>query len=171
MNDVTRQYALALFSLAREAKSEKVVEAKLIELKDVLNEEFFSLMRHPLIRKEEKKQFLAKITEDLLLRHFLFVLVDNDRMDDLPDMITDYQNLITSANQLLRATVVSKSALTEEQRSRIQSKLEKDYARSVELEEQIDSSMLAGFKILFEGFVVDTSAEKKLADLKANLKK
>jgi len=171
MNDVTRQYALALFSLAREAKSEKVVEAKLIELKDVLTEEFFSLMRHPLIRKEEKKQFLTKITEYLLIRHFLFVLVDNDRMDDFPDMITDYQNLITSANQLLRATVVSKSALTEEQRSRIQSKLEKDYARSVELEEQIDPSMLAGFKILFEGFVVDTSAEKKLADLKANLKK
>ncbi len=171
MTDLTRQYALALFSLASEKKEIPIIQEEFTKLSLSMNDESMLFFLHPAFQKTEKKEIIAQLKFTPLLTNFLSVLIDNERFDYFNDILEAYIELVKNQNNLLNVIVKSNSPLTEKQIERIKSKLEKDYNRTVILQSEIDETILAGYKLEFEGYLVDDTVEKRLNDLVLSLKK
>lgn len=171
MTDSARQYALAVFGLAKESD---VLDALLLDFARFLmsyDEETRMFFQHPSFRKGEKKDFISHLDLMNLLKNFLYLLIDNNRMDMIQEIYTALQDIIANQNKQLVVKIISKTPLSREQLLRVKNKLEKDYMREVQFEELIDSTMIAGYKLLFEGSVLDDTIERKLNDMRTNLKK
>jgi len=171
MTDIARQYALAVFGLAKENNLVESLKTDFAVFLASYNEETRLFFQHPAFRKGEKKEIISHLEILDTLKNFLYLLIDNDRMDSLFEIHDALNDIIMNQNMLLRVQVISKTSLSKTQLERIKIKLENDYHRSVEIEEIQDESMIAGYKLLFEGSVYDETIERKLIDLRTNLKK
>lgn len=171
MTDAARQYALAVFSLAFEKDLVKKLQDQFLSFIEGFNQESKSFFLHPGFHKQEKKNILDKLDLIPLFRDFLFVLIDNDRFDLLDDVSVAYDDLVTNQNNILNVQIYSKILLTAQQKDRITQKLERDYNRTVHLEEFIDESIIAGYKLTFDGYTLDDTIQRRLSDLKTNLKR
>ncbi|MGD9910504.1 MAG: ATP synthase F1 subunit delta [Candidatus Izemoplasmatales bacterium] len=171
MTDFVREYALALFSLASEDGTlDKVSESLqgFISNLDLESRLFFS---HPAFQKSEKKLVIEKLNVHPLLSDFLKVLIDNERFEFIDEISISLEDIIKNQNQLLKVEVLSKEPLEKVYLTRIKNKLEKDYNRKVLLEETTDKSIIAGYKLRFEGYELDDTASRRLKDLVTTLKK
>lgn len=171
MTDFVREYALALFSLASEDKALENVRTSLQDFLLNLDEESRLFFSHPAFQKSEKKIVIEKLHVHPLLSDFLKVLIDNERFEFVDKISISFEDIIKNQNQLLKVEVLSKEPLAKEYLSRIKNKLEKDYNRKVLLEEAIDKSIIAGYKLRFEGYELDDTVSRRLKDLVTTLKK
>lgn len=169
MAGIAKQYALAVFSLAKE---EKRCEDFLDSLKNFVNqtdEETLNFFRHPKISREIKKGTLDKAVSDNLVKNLLKVLIDNDRFDLISDISDAYQEILDEINQVMKVMVYSKEPLTKQNINKIKKRLNTDYQRIVEIVELKDETILGGFRLEFEGNVIDETINRKLDDLQSSL--
>jgi len=171
MTEASVQYAIALFGLAKEKKIEEKIEQDFKSLKKIINEDATSFFLHPAFSKEEKKSVVDQLQYERLLLDFLFVLIDNERFDLLDEILEAYHNLLIQQNNEMHVKVFSSKPLSDEQLSRIKEKLEKEYHRHIQFEPLVDLSLIAGYRLEFDGYELDTSVKTKLADLKQALKR
>lgn len=169
MAGIAKQYALAVFSLAKEEKREEEFLSALKSFADQTDFETLKFFRHPKISKEIKKGTLDKVVKDNLVKNLLKVLVDNDRFDLIEPCVEAYQEILDELNQVMKVKVYSNVALTKTNINKIKKKLNTDYQRKVEIEELIDESILGGFRLEFEGNVIDETINRKLEDLQSSL--
>jgi F-type H+-transporting ATPase subunit delta len=169
MTGIAHQYALAVFSLARESKREFDFIDCLNDFVCGLSEETYKFFAHPKISKAEKKAVLASVIKDLLLLHFVKVLVDNDRFSIIEAIKLSYKDILDNLNKVMNVTVVSNKQLTESNLDRIIKKLKKTYNRNIVIQTQIDTNIVGGFRIEFDGNIIDETINKQLAELKASL--
>lgn len=169
MTGIANQYALAVFSLAKESKREEdffLVIENFIKNVDDKTHKFFA---HPKISKVDKKSMLTDIIKDDLLLNFLKVLVDNDRFLLIESVVFAYKDILDEQNKVMQVKVYSKTPLTKINLDKIVKKLKSTYNRKVELEEQTDEQIIGGFRLEFEGNVLDETVNKRLDDIKASL--
>lgn len=171
MTNESRQYALALFTLALENNELKKVRGDFSKFILSVDAETMSFMKHPLFQKEEKKAILDKVVHNHSLKHFLFVLVDNFRFDSIVEIHQAFEELILHQEQILQVTIYSKQLLSEPDLSRVQNKLEKEHHQKVVINNVIDDTILAGHRIEYSGYIHDSSVNRKLSDLVSELKK
>ena len=175
INSVGLQYATALFDLAEENKSvNDYYQALCIINEVILEEEIKKTFEHPSISLEDKKMILKESLEnsiDELLLNFLYVLIDNNRLNDLGLIVEAYKELLNEYENNIEVNVYSKYSLTEEQRVDITKKLSFHYQKNIILHEYLDESLLGGIKITCDGKIIDTSALHSLDSLKNSLKK
>lgn len=169
MAGIAKQYALAVFSLAKEEKRSDSFLDSLNNFADQTDEETYKFFAHPKISKEIKKGTLDKVVEDNLVKNLLKVLIDNERFDLVSDVAKAYQEILDDMNQVMKVLVYSKESLTKTNINKVISKLSTDYQRKVEIEELIDETILGGFRLEFEGNVIDETINRKLDDLHSSL--
>lgn len=176
VHTVSLQYANALFDLA--GKDQQLIKLYLENLKvieqSILNNSMFSkVLNHPKISKSEKKEIFQQVLSsqvDENLLYFIYVLVDNDRIDILNDIIDAYQYLIDQQNKIKHVTVYSKIQLTNEEITKLTSKLSDKLSSSVEIKNVIDESISGGIRLEYDGYVLDDTLTSKLNRLKSVLK-
>lgn len=170
MIEVARQYALALYSLAKtKQKSQEMLP--LFQLhKDLQAEATLKLFLSPRISKAEKRDIVSQWVSDVLFRHFLFVLIDNDRLKLLSLIEVEYHTLLREANQEMEVSVYSKRPLSPSMKDRLKRKLEQDYDKKVSIKEIIEPTIIAGIRIEFAGKVIDETVNRHIVNLTHNLK-
>ena len=171
MSYVGFQYAEALFALANE---ENVLEEVAQAYQDFLSandEEIILFMSHPKVHKKDKKAILEKAITTTLFRHFLNVLIDNSRIDLVSDIHDEFTKIIDHQNKVMNAVVYSNRALDEKEMKKLQENLSKKHNRKVLLENRVDTTILGGLRIEYEGYVLDDTINNYLTSLKANLTK
>lgn len=171
MTDELRQYALAAFTLAIENDELSTLQNAFSKFIGQLDDETMHFIKHPLFKKGEKKEFLDKVVKNKTLKHFLYVLVDNDRFESIKDIHQEFEELILHRKQTQLVTVYSKTLLSSVDLHRIQDKLEKENHQRVVIENIVDERILAGHRIEYSGYIHDTSVNRKLSDLVSELKK
>lgn len=169
MTGIATQYALAVFSLAKESKREDAFFDVLLNFNKNIDDDIHKFFAHPKISKVDKKQVLSTIVKDELLLNFLKVLVDNDRFLMIEAIVFAYKDILDEQNKVMQVKVLSKTPLTKVNLNKIISKLKSTYNRKVELEEQTDDTIIGGFRLEFEGNVLDETVNKRLDDIKASL--
>jgi len=170
---VAAQYARGLFELALETNQFDLVLDNLLRLKEVaVHDEFKLILNHPQIEPTEKfdilKNFLGDNTPDETVG-FLRLLMDKDRAAILPMVIDEYIKLVDERNNVIHAEVVSAEKLNEAQIQRIKSILVSKFKKEIRLEEVIDSSVIAGFKVYVGDDLIDTSVKKDINDIRNSL--
>ncbi len=169
MTGIAHQYALAVFLLAKEIDKELVFKDLLDKFSWGLDEETYKFFAHPKISKIEKREMLEKVVEDKLLLNFLKVLVDNDRFSIIQAVVVAYQVILDELNKVMKVKVYSKKPLTKTNLEKISKKLQNTYNRNIKIEVEIENTIIGGFRIEFEGNVIDETINKQLDDLKSSL--
>jgi F-type H+-transporting ATPase subunit delta len=169
MTGIANQYALAVFSLAKEQGKELEFSILLSDFAKNITEETQKFFAHPKISKIEKKTILENVVKDCLLLNFLKVLTDNDRFSLIEAVAFAYKDILDKLNKIMKVVVFSKKSLTKTNLEKIKKKLKSTYQRRIELEEVIDETIIGGFKVEFEGNVIDETINKQLEDLKSSL--
>lgn len=166
INAVAMQYAKALESL--QLDYDKVVD-DLQLLQDALKDKTLSsFFDHPLIEKEAKKEVVLQTfpTFDQQLLYFIDVLIDNERMLILEDVIAAYVYLDDEKNNIMRVEIISSSALSKEQKEQLLAILEQRFDKKIKVSVIIDTKIIGGLIVKYNGQVLDDSVIGKLKSLK-----
>ena len=171
MNYVAFQYAEALFGLANESKDITKVHAEFMVLNEAFDAEIYRFLNHPKIKKKDKKAIIDKIINNDLLRRFVFVLIDNSRIEFLDEILIEFEKIVDNQNKVMKVQVFSSKKLLPEQVKKLSVNLEKKHNRKIELDNIVDKSIVGGLRIEFEGMILDDTINNYLHNLKANLTK
>ena len=107
------QYANALFEIAKEENQVKEYREELNVSKEVLidNKNVYKTLIHPKVTIEERKEIINNTFKEYVAKnflHFLYVLIDNNRLSDLPDIVDAFEKLYQDSENYCIATVYVK---------------------------------------------------------------
>lgn len=173
----SKVYGDALFGLAVEKNLVDDMMDEILTVRTVLQEnpELSRLMEHPDIIKEEKEKliencFKGQVSDDIT--GFLVTVVRKGRYQELSG-IFDY--LIAQMKEYKKigiAKVVTAVPLDDELKKKTQERLLATTAyQTMEIDYQVDESLIGGMVIKIGGRVVDSSLKYKLETLKQQLMK
>ena len=102
--------------------------------------------------------------------NFVRVLAENDRLDVLAEIRTQYEVLRNDREGVVEAEVTTAFEMDPAQVADLVSRLEKKTGRKVRARVSVDTSLIGGVKIAIGDKVIDGSARAQLAALETALK-
>jgi F-type H+-transporting ATPase subunit delta len=170
MEALARVYAESLFEVAKEHGKLDEVHEQLAAFTDALDENrelavfFFS----PYFSSAEKQEAIAKAIsgarEELV--NFLELLVEKHRMPVIFRIRHRFDELWAEENKRLEVRLISAVELDSEIVERVQAEIERRTGRQVDLEAEVDESILGGLVLRVGNKVVDASVRNKLEKLR-----
>jgi F-type H+-transporting ATPase subunit delta len=170
MEELARVYSEALFAAAKEQGKIDLIRDQLaalcdaIEQKGELNLFFFS----PLFSTREKKDGMARVLvgADEAFLNFLNILIDNHRMPVIFRIRRQYEELWREENKLLPVEITSAVELDDEVARQIQTRVEQQTGRRVELTRSVDGDILGGLVVRVSNMILDASIRNQLERLR-----
>ncbi|MBI0476799.1 F0F1 ATP synthase subunit delta [Sphingomonas sp. MA1305] len=170
------RYALALFELARDAKSIDAVENSLSRVRDAIDQsaEFKALIASPVVaRGAAVKAVLAagdQLGVDGVTKNFLGVLAENRRLGALPQIIRAFRQLAARHRGEVAAEVTSAHPLTEDQVGELKQQLRTRVGREVAVDLSVDPALLGGLVVRIGSQMIDSSIRTRLNALASAMK-
>lgn len=166
---VGKRYAVALYDLAAEKGGimEVYNTINLVMETFLGNQEFKTLISHPLVGKEEKKEFVKKIFSTVENFHsdIIEYLIEKNRLVDIKEIVTEYLKLYYANNQMVDVIATLAQEPSKEQRKSLIEKVEKRTGKKVELTIEIDSSIIGGGILKIGDEIIDGSIKRQLETL------
>ena len=171
MTETSKEYASALFELAKETGSEKefrtAIQTILSELSG--NPEYMDLLSSPNIPIRERKSlieqaFAAHVPEYVL--SFTELLCEKGHIHEFDKCANEYDELYKAFESISNDRIISAIHLTDEEKSNLVSKLEKTSGHHVTAQYEIDKTLLGGVVIHMDDNVIDGSLKRKLREVK-----
>ena len=171
MNEISREYASALFALARENSAEEEYARGLAAISAALREapEYVEFLSSHAIPKEERISALFAVFSGRVPMHvlsFLSLLCEKGRVREFPECVEAYEAYLREWKQTSVACVTSAVALTEEEKKKLLTKLESICGHAVTAEYRIDESLMGGISVAVDGKVIDGSLRHRLQEVK-----
>jgi F-type H+-transporting ATPase subunit delta len=170
------RYALALYELADQNKQLDAVAEDLRQLRTAIDEsaELKSLIRSPVYGRAQQAKAISAILEkfgaDPLVRRFVGVVAENGRLFALPRMIDAFVAELRRRRGEVTARVISARALSEAQRSELADTLQKKVGGKIQIDTEVDPSLLGGLVVQVGSRMVDGSLKSKLERMKFAMK-
>ena len=102
-------------------------------------------------------------------RNFLRVIIENGRLDALPEVAVQFRGIVNRLNGSSDAIVYSAFPVEEAALNDISAALQKRFGRKLNLSVQIDASLIGGVRVVVGDEVLDTSVKARLEQMKAAL--
>ena len=179
MNSICLSYALALASVIKEKnKNNKDIIDELIAISKSFDDDVLKFLYSKAIKANDKKEVLKNslkdVDEDVLA--FLYVLIDNNRINLLNDIIEAYKLKDKEKDGIIVVTLKSSRKLNEKELENIKSIIIKkffgdDFDKELIINEVIDPSLLKGLVIEYQNKILDASLIDKQVSLKEYLEK
>ena len=99
----------------------------------------------------------------------LVLIIRKNREEYILDILNSFLNRIKEYKGIVTATVITAVALSNEQINLIKAKLTNSLKKQVQIETQIDQSIIGGLIIRVGDSILDASIGGKLQSLKASL--
>jgi len=172
--EVARRYAAALYQVVAEQGAVDSTEDELRAVVDDMarTREIPRYLAHPLVSRARKAEFVGRAFPKLSERmRNLFALLIRNRRESYLDLIySEFLAARAEAEGSVPVSVTTARTLSEGERDRLLSNLEKALGQRVQLEERIDEHLLGGARIETEGRVIDGSLRARLEGLRARLR-
>jgi ATP synthase F1 delta subunit len=167
-------YARMLLQAAEDHKAAEAVSSDIKALAETFRKlpELHKFLANPVRRAEAKAGMLDSVASKFapLTQKFLKLLEAKNRFALLRAIAEEYIALEESRMNIMRATVVSARALGKDQLDRLAGGLEaKRPGKTYILTNQIDPSLIAGFRIVQGDMITDASIKHKLDLLRQKL--
>ena len=167
-------YGTALVEAAREVGKENQILEEAQAVVQLIEDEpdLHQFINYPGVSADEKKEVLKNIFEGRIceeLLNFLYILVDKRRTMNFGRIVKVYKSLIEKEEGVSYGTVYSVVKLSDERMAELEEQTSKLLQMNVKLENELDPSLLAGFKILVEGKIIDASYRKKFDELASQM--
>jgi F-type H+-transporting ATPase subunit delta len=165
------RYAKALLELAIEQNKVDLV------LKDMEffvnsgenNYDLLVFLKSPVIKTDKKLNVLNELYShfDVLSKSFIQLITKNRREAILPVIATSFIDLVKSHKNIIPVILISATQLSKESKDKILSKVK--VSGTIELKEEIDSTLIGGFIVRIGDIQVDASVNSQLKKLKIDL--
>lgn len=176
MNEaVARRYASALADVALEQIKADQVKADF----DAFAEAFYSspdlrnFLETPAIGPEQKHRVIEKLSEktgwDSAVRNFIYLLVDHRRTELLREIQKAFSEELNARLGIAEAEVTSAWQLSQDERNRLTSVLERRTGKKIEARFREDASLLGGAVVRVGSTVYDGSVREQLNRLREQL--
>ena len=171
MGSIAREYAEALFMLAKENQSEELYGNQLDIFADALknNPDYAEFLSSPAIPVSERTAaveaaFKKEFCEDVLC--FIELLAEKGRIPCFFECLKEYVALLECMKNQTIAVVTSAVPLTKDQIVLLTEKLSKKTGKNVVIEQKINPALLGGITVEIDGNIIDGSLKNKISELK-----
>ena len=171
MNGNAKEYALAMFAIALENESMAQVHDDLDVIREVIDEnpEYIEYLVNPAVSKSERTNSLSavfegKVCEDVFA--FLNILCDHGDTYILGDCVEEFNAMYEDYMRFSKAVVTSAVELSDDQKSRLITKISAVTGKRVEAEYVIDKALIGGISVEVDGKLFDGSVRKNLNNIK-----
>lgn len=166
---IARPYAEAAFRIADKAGRLSEWSRLLAAMADVAaNPEMRSLIGNPKVSADQLVELfisLAPAGAGAEAKNFLQLLVDNGRLQVLPQMHELFDQLMNERQGVVDAHIFSAFPLDDGQKAGIVADLERRFKRKVNAQVLVDETLIGGVKITVGDQVLDGSVRAKLAEM------
>jgi len=174
MDNVGVRYAGALYSLAKDDNEiiQYQLAMKSLYIAIMENKEILTFLSSSFVVKTEKYEIVSLLCSSFDLRHlypFFKVLVDNHRVNDFVSIYRNFNSMANDYQNIEEGFIYSTIPLHESKIREIESALEKQSKKQVELINRIDESLIGGIKVIIHDRVYDASIKNKINSLKSEL--
>lgn len=171
---VARRYAQALFEIAQRDGTVEKIEQDLNTLDAALSSTplLLRVLRAPTVVRARKKEVLKQIFGSgltALTMRFLSLLVDKRREAILPAINPEFRRLSYQHRNILPVTVRVATRLTPEERRQITVALAAKTGKTIELQEEIDPSIMGGAILRLGDTIIDGSVTGYLRRLRQRM--
>ena len=169
LTNVARPYAQAVFELARDGGNYAAWGDQLELLAAVAgNASVVELLKSPAFTSDQQVKLLLDVCGEKLSAdgiNLVKLLVNNDRVDALPEIATVYAEKRAEAESIIEADMITATPIDESQREAFSSALQSRLGRSVKLNFEVDEDLIGGAVIRAGDWVVDGSVRAQLEQL------
>lgn len=173
LDTIARPYAEAAFRLAREQSALEPWSEALALLEVVVQEpRVRALIGDPKLGRSELERLILGVAGDELpghARNLVQVLLDNDRLELVPQVRSLYEALRREHESVIEAQIVAARPITDEQLGALVARLEATHQRRVRAKVEIDPDLIGGIKIVVGDKVIDATVRGKLDEMAAAL--
>jgi F-type H+-transporting ATPase subunit delta len=170
---VARPYARAAFAHAKQHDRLAQWQQWLSRAAEtVASEEYQRLQHAPGVGDEELTGLVASLAGEGLDAHgraLLDLLAENDRVDYLPEIAQQFEELVAADQNVADVEVVSAVRLDARQTERLAAALRKRLKREVRLTCRTDASLIGGAIVRSGDLLIDGSLRGRLARLETEL--
>lgn len=168
---VASRYAKALIDLAIERNELEQVKGDidLFLAASKSNSELVAVLKNPIVPIDKKGKILKGLFGSQITKStdsFFEIIVNKARAEVLFAMAKEFVNQYNEKKNILKAKVVSATALTEQATNEIISIVSKATGKQIVLEKQVDDKLIGGFLLTVGDKQFDTSISKSLHNLK-----
>lgn len=169
ISTIARPYAQAIFDIAKVQRQYAEWSGQLRMLAAIVTDpQVQALIGNTAVKKERVAELVCEVAGAGItqaVRNFVHVLADNRRLNALPQIALQFEDLRAAAEATQDAEVVSAFELDASQQQAISAALQKRLGRKVNLVCKIDPSLIGGAVIRAGDLVIDGSASGRLQKL------
>ena len=174
INIISSRYAQALFQVGEESNNTENLYQEFKEVVDVVvsNEELYSVMKSPLVGKEEKKKLVESIFEDEVntqIVNFLKIIIDKERFIALREIEKEFNILLKEKNNILEGIAISAISMETSELNNLEQKLSQKYNKTVMLTNVVDETILGGVLVRLGNEEIDGTVKTRLNKMKDTL--
>lgn len=171
---IARPYAEALFKHCSQSGSDLGATVAWVEELAAIaaDPQLRQLADNPKVNAEQVLGVIAGVARSALpdaARNFLRVILENGRLDALPEMAVQFRGLVNRLSGTSDAIVYSAFPMDEAALAELAGTLEKRFGRKLSLSVKIDESLIGGVRVVVGDEVFDTSIKARLEQMKAAL--
>ncbi len=173
---IAGRYAAAIFELAKDAKSLAALEADVDALEAALSvsPDLRAMIASPMVSRDDQAKAIAVLAAKMklsgLTTNSLGLMAAKRRLFVLPQLIVQLRQRIADEKGEVTAEVVSATALTADQTTKLIATLKARVGKDVKLKTTVDESLIGGLVVKLGSTMIDTSIRAKLAALKNVMK-
>ena len=174
---ISRRYAKALLSLGQEDGNYLEYGRNLEEFAAFCsaNSEFFQVISNQIYAIEDRKMVLEKVLDKSpfsnMVKNYLKLLLDKNRIGSVKEITDHYQRLTDDISNIVRAEVITARPLKEESLDKIVQALNRLTSKDVKVEIREDASIMGGLIVKTGDLVIDGSVKTHLEGLRESLKR
>jgi F-type H+-transporting ATPase subunit delta len=172
---VAKRYAKALLDLGQEDGKYQQYGKDLADFSLFYerNREFREVIANPAFAVEDRKKILSMIlskssTSDIV-KNFLNLLLDKDRIAAIQEIRSYYESLTDEVAQIARVEVITPRPLKEDARQRLAKALEEMTSKKVRMDISKDDRLIGGLVVKIGDLVLDGSIKAQIEGLKESL--
>jgi len=173
MTSCTKVYAQAIFDVAAARSRSDAVGREIEEVLDALrrHRDLDESLSGPNVPREAKHAILREVFPDAAPEtiDFLRLLIDQDRMDLLPEIVAAYREIAYRAAGRTEVEVTSARELTPAEIERIRETARQRFGGQVEIRERTDPALLGGLVVRVGDYVLDGSVRSRIRAVRRTL--
>ncbi len=168
---IARPYAEALF---KSAKADLSGAASWLDQFAVIagNSQLLQFADNPKVTDEQVFDLFAGVAKAALpdsAKNFLRIVIENGRVDVLPEIAAQFRALVNALGGSSDAVVYSAFAIDDKALAELTGVLEKRFGRKLNATMQLDESLIGGVRVVVGDEVLDTSVRSRLDQMKIAL--
>jgi F-type H+-transporting ATPase subunit delta len=175
LKSASLQYATALTDIVVELGAAEPARQQLQDFAAAYAEspELRNFLASPAIPLEAKhgviEKLVARLGASKIIRNFLFVVVDNQRVHLLPEIVDSFEQVLRQRQGVAEAEVASAVELNERQKSSLVATLERLSGKKIQAKYSLEAGLLGGAVVRIGDTIYDGSVKNRLNQLRARL--